>query len=1097
MSSQRSSTVLHQQRVVRVFVSSTFRDMDAERDELIKRVFPQLRKLCEERGVTWGEVDLRWGVTDEQKAEGKVLPICLAEIENCRPYFIGLLGARYGWVPDEIPRELIEREPWLAEHRGQSVTELEILHGVLNNPAMGDHALFYFRDPSFINSLPRERQSDFLEIATADEIARLGRAEAERRAEDRRTKLAALKDRIIKSTTKRLRVQENYRDPMSLSEMVLHDLTDIIDRLYPADERLDPLERDALDHEAFAQSRTRVYIARKEYFDRLDEHAQGNGLPLVVLGESGSGKSALLANWALRYRNSHSGESPLTHFIGATPYSADWAAMLRRIMSEFKRRFDIGEDIPDQPDALRAAFADWLNMAAAKGRIVLILDALNQLEDRAGAWLPQVIPSNIRLIVSTSMGRSFADINKRGWPTLRIEPLEPQERKHLIEDYLAQYTKALSPPRVDRIAGADQAANPLYLRALLGELRVYGDHLTLDQRIEHYLTATTVDELYEKILERYTQDYERERAGLVRDTMSLLWAARRGLSEAELMDLLGAEEEPLPRALWSPLYLAAEPSFITRSGLVAFSNEYLRQAVQNRYLFAEEDQRAAHLKLAEYFAYSGLGPRKVEELPWQLIVLGSWEQLAGLLGDISFFAAAWAADHLETKAYWHQIEANSPFRFADAYGDVMERPEKYDAYRWLYPLLVGEVARRRTSLPFEMDPDPLHAMAVRFGEDFLQHVRPKGDFGRLMEFIARGDGDAQQLLDEVEALSELSRTAGNDVAAQLNLFEKAEQFHRKLGDKAPLANALGGQAKILVLHGHLNQAIARFREEEQIYRELHDDAGLSLNLGNQARVLELQGELDEAMTRLQEQERIAMRHGRLAEIRDSVSAQMRIRAALGDSQSALEAGEALGQIARQTLDQAGLASSLFSQGEQLALRADPDGALSRFHEAGEIYRQLKNPVKLSQALHNQAVLLSRTLNRSAEALPLLKEKEQILRQLNDRSELAKTLFIEAALLVKELGQAGEASPIAEECYRIATDCGLTELKNQTKSLLRDIGSNVDHKSVSFAAPTPHPAADPDRAFRLNVEYQQEAARWKALPWWKRLGRKKPEPPKGI
>jgi hypothetical protein len=38
-------------RTIRVFVSSTFRDMFAEREELVKRVFPQLRKLCEQRGA--------------------------------------------------------------------------------------------------------------------------------------------------------------------------------------------------------------------------------------------------------------------------------------------------------------------------------------------------------------------------------------------------------------------------------------------------------------------------------------------------------------------------------------------------------------------------------------------------------------------------------------------------------------------------------------------------------------------------------------------------------------------------------------------------------------------------------------------------------------------------------------------------------------------------------------------------------------------------------------------------------------------------------------------------------------------------------------
>ena len=37
----------YSERVVRVFVCSTFRDMHEERDYLVKFIFPQLRKLCE------------------------------------------------------------------------------------------------------------------------------------------------------------------------------------------------------------------------------------------------------------------------------------------------------------------------------------------------------------------------------------------------------------------------------------------------------------------------------------------------------------------------------------------------------------------------------------------------------------------------------------------------------------------------------------------------------------------------------------------------------------------------------------------------------------------------------------------------------------------------------------------------------------------------------------------------------------------------------------------------------------------------------------------------------------------------------------------
>ena len=150
-------------RVVRVFVSSTFRDMHAERDELVLRVFPQLRKLCEERGVTWTEVDLRWGITDEQSGRGRSaadlpggdrpLPAVLH-----RPAGRAL---RLGAGRDSA--RLIDEQPWLAEHREKSVTELEIIHGVLNNPAMANRACFYFRDPGYVDTVPAEERPDFVE----------------------------------------------------------------------------------------------------------------------------------------------------------------------------------------------------------------------------------------------------------------------------------------------------------------------------------------------------------------------------------------------------------------------------------------------------------------------------------------------------------------------------------------------------------------------------------------------------------------------------------------------------------------------------------------------------------------------------------------------------------------------------------------------------------------------------------------------------------------------------------------------------------------------------------------------------------------------
>ena len=93
---------LIENRQIRVFISSTFRDMQDERDYLMKRTFPKLRKLAAERDVTLTELDLRWGITEEESKSGKVVEICLREIENSIPFFIGIIGNRRG-LPRTTP----------------------------------------------------------------------------------------------------------------------------------------------------------------------------------------------------------------------------------------------------------------------------------------------------------------------------------------------------------------------------------------------------------------------------------------------------------------------------------------------------------------------------------------------------------------------------------------------------------------------------------------------------------------------------------------------------------------------------------------------------------------------------------------------------------------------------------------------------------------------------------------------------------------------------------------------------------------------------------------------------------------------------------
>lgn len=1033
-----------EQRVIRVFVSSTFRDMHAEREELVKRVFPQLRKLCESRGVTWGEVDLRWGVTDEQKAEGEVLPICLAEIRNCRPYFLGLLGERYGWVPEEIDPALLEQEPWLAEHRHKSVTELEILHGVLNDPAMAGNAFFYLRDPTYVRSLPPDREAMFREVPSADEIAEYGADDAAQRAQLRRQKVQELKARVRASG---LPVRDNYSNPQTLGRLVLADLTAVIERLYPQGSEPDPLDRVAAEHEFFAASRARVYIGRNQYFDRLDAQVENGDQSLVVLGESGVGKSALLANWALRHRASHPDDLLLMHFIGASPNSADWAAMLRRIVGELNRHFDLNLEIPHESDALRESFSNALHMASARGLVILVLDALNQLEDREGAqdlvWLPLDVPNNVRLIVSTLPGRSLDYLKTRAWPTLEVEPLDRDERERLIVDYLAQYTKSLSPSRVQQIADAEQTRNPLYLVALLEELRVWGDHFALDQRIAHYLAAAEIDDLYEKILHRYEEDYERDRPGLVSDAMSLISAARRGLSEAELLDLLGSDGEPLPSAMWSPLFLAAEQSLAQRAGLIGFSHDYFRRAVRDRYLPDRDDLQLAHLRLADYFDRRKTEPRGLEELPWQLVEAASWDRLYDLLADAAFFDMAWDASEAEVKTYWTQVEDNSSWRLTDAYRDVLQGKGGQLAHLWRLAVLfhaTGHVLEaqslRRDLIAHARNSDDRQALAVTLGPQALLLI-DKGELKEAMSLLEEQEQIYRELDDDLGLQGSLGnqsliRTQRGELDEAMALLKEQERICRAHGQKVGLQASLGNQSAILYRRGQLDAAMTLSQEKERICRELGDRSELATALGNQAVILQSRGELEAAMALHKEEEQICRAVGDRKGLARSLGNQGALLGEWGRDRAALALHKEVERICRDLGDRVGLAGALANQALAVGDQ-NPELAAEMLEEAKEIFREVDDKQGLARSVGNHAAIEAGRRNFEV-ALSLFKEEGEMCRELGDLRGLAKSLMNQG-LVLGFMGRQGESSSLIEEAHRIASAHGHADLARRFEEQL--------------------------------------------------------------
>lgn len=614
-----------QTRHIRVFISSTFRDMQAERDLLVKKVFPQVRKMCEERSVVCTEVDLRWGITTEQAAEGKVLPLCLEEIQRCRPFFIGLLGERYGWVPSAIPADLIQVQPWLLNYPNRSVTELEILHGVFGAEKVSGHSYFYFRNRDYVERSAGGERNQF-EAESADAI----------------TRLENLKQKIRDSQTNGVySLRENYSGPEELCEWILEDFTKLIDRLYPKEATPDALDQEAARHEAHARSRRNAFIGRDDLINRLNQHAIGTGHPLVLTGESGCGKSALLAEWVHRWRESNPDDFVLQHYVGSTSHSADWQGVVRRIVGELKRAFDLEGDIPNDDNALRLALNEWAGKVAGRKRIVLVVDALDQLADEGGAlklgWLPTFFPNNFRVVVSSLTGPGLDVLSKRRWSGLEVPVFTENEVGSAATAYFQLFSKAPSSEMIDRLQSTAAARNPLYLRAVLDELRQFGRLEELQKTTETYLSARGPAELFDLILTRWEQDFDQagETPRFIRNALCLIACSRFGLSEAELLDLLAQGEHPMPHRHWAPFYLAAENALSQNAGLLRFGHQYLRRAVESRWLKHSETKKAYRLVIANYFARRELGPRTAAELPWQLKQSAENDRLRATLNDLN------------------------------------------------------------------------------------------------------------------------------------------------------------------------------------------------------------------------------------------------------------------------------------------------------------------------------------------------------------------------------------------------------------------------------------------------------------------------------
>ncbi|WP_172892212.1 AAA family ATPase [Jatrophihabitans sp. GAS493] len=974
-------------RPIRVFISSPFLDLHSEREELVKRVFPALQESCDERGLTCIEVDLRWGITDAQVSDGEMLGICLDEIDDCRPYFIGLLGDHYGSEIQGVEPAMLQRHPWLADHIGESVTEIEMFHGALAAPEAAARALFYFRTSHNGDPSPS------------------------------RERVQSLKDRI---TASGLTVREWSGPVENLGDLVRRDLDALVREDYPDRPPPGALESQIAHQQDVVHAQAELHVGRADELAVIGGYLEAGGPPLVVTGPSGIGKSALLATTALRWLDA------IVHFTSASPSSTDWAVLCRQVLSRLIDEYDLSADIPENPDALRDAFAKALRDASGRSRVVLVLDGLDQLDDHEGAldlsWLPQPLPERVRVIASALPSRALDEMRRRGYREVEVGRLEPAHRAEIARRYLGQYGKSLAAAEMDDLITARQTENPLFLRLLLGELRVHGAHDTVHQRLTALLSEPDAAALLASIFHRWEADYERGRPGLVATALRSLRAARSGLSESELLDLLGSPGQPLPHAVWAPLRRASKSVVADRGGRLIFAHPQARDATTTRYVGRTGDIDAAdHRRLAAYFAdLPPRHPRRLEEQPWQLLAAADFAGLHRLLVDVDFAEPLYEARPFEYRELWTALEAQSSHRLADAFGEIVSNPLAYPLRQAWF------VARLFLNTDYATNAEAIYRYvedSARSAGDEPLLVQVLRDRAIALERLGRLDPALAAMRDNEAICRRRADDAGlrmvlnNQVSvlAKKGLWDEAERIvheHRQLceqaGDEAGLLQAYVGEAMVLQRSAQYARADDALRQAERLALERGDLDDLQIVLGNRAACFQGRGRIDEAFELLARQEAICRRSGdarSIARLLGSRAIALRQR---GDLIGACSAHDEQEAICRERGFDDQLQAALGDHGVIVMALGDHDTAMTMFIEQEAICRRVGLKSGLARSYGLQA-LIHDLRGASGRALELHRTEAEIFRELGETSELIRA-FDNQARVHRERGELAEAMP---------------------------------------------------------------------------------------
>lgn len=440
-------------RQIKIFLSSTFNDMHAERDLIMHKVYPAVSQELAAKNIKVQFVDLRWGVNtqdvEENERENVVLRECISEIRTSRPFFIGLLGDRYGWTPPKESWENVlqgmtaeEKEFILGESDDQkSVTELEILFGALLHNNFLRRSLFCFRTDDVYAAMDDRAKRVYCD---SDELNRMRLSSLKQKITDRfqhtghETNLHTYSCHWDGTRLTGMDDLAAFLTDAIVKEVVLYECSD--QTVSPSTE----FEQLAAADETKGAGALSRFVGREKVLDQLTGYCVQPGKPLLLLSHGGFGKTSLLCKFRDELMQSDE-FLPLVHFTDKKAINRQPATILKKCLADKRLAYDQYYSLDQDVDfgELAFHFRRAIEALGDSKKVVLLIDDVHLLDTAGQFMLFSWLPDKVQLIMTADQSwplLSFADIKAE---RLKLPALSANEARTMIESLLKETGKSL------------------------------------------------------------------------------------------------------------------------------------------------------------------------------------------------------------------------------------------------------------------------------------------------------------------------------------------------------------------------------------------------------------------------------------------------------------------------------------------------------------------------------------------------------------------------------------------------------------------------------------------------------------------------------